>query len=246
MNHRQKLRCASARVVSILTLAIIGAGLIAASILAPRWRAPQPVEADVAAEAKDYLRERSVSPLNEELSEVLSKSQSSIPSRKHPLLSQPAPDFRLTDHKGQPQSLSEHLAKGPVVLVFYYGYYCNHCVAQLFALNDDIAKFHQLGAQVVAISPDRSEDTAQKFAKYGMFEFPVLSDPDNKVAALYSVYAPATEQAPETLLHGTFVIDNEGIVRWCHYDAAPFTDNATLLVELNKLKALPISTSSGP
>src|SRR5258706_4908681 len=36
--------------------------------------------------------------------------------------------------------LAERTGHGPIVLVFYYGYHCNHCVGQLFALHDDMQK----------------------------------------------------------------------------------------------------------
>lgn len=86
----------------------------------------------------------------------------------------------------------------------------------------------------LAVSADASEDTAAKFVKYGMFNFPVLSDPQNEVAAVYSVFAPASERSSQILLHGTFVITSDGIVRWWQYAHEPFTDNATLLVEIAK------------
>jgi peroxiredoxin len=162
--------------------------------------------------------------------------EKSLPTLAHPLLNQSAPTFELRDHNSQKQSLSEHLSRGPVVVVFYYGYYCNHCVSQLFALQDDIAKFRELGAEIMAISADTPQQTTKKFAKYGQFTFPVLSDPENKTAEAYSIYAPAREGKKERLLHGTFVLDRDGVVRWCHYGDAPFTANATLLVELAKIQ----------
>ena len=45
------------------------------------------------------------------------------------------------------------------MLVFYYGYHCNHCVKQLFGLHDDIERFRALGATVVAVSADLPETT---------------------------------------------------------------------------------------
>ena len=221
----------------VILLAVLGGGLVGASSLVQRWGVQLRRNPNVAAEAKDYLRERNVKPLDVDLDTLLAESLgSSVSTLRHPLLAQPAPDFRLSDYAGQQHTLSNHLARGPVVLVFYYGYYCNHCVSQLFALNGDISKFHELGAEVLAISADAPEDTAKKFAKYGMFTFPVLSDPDNKLAAAYTVFAPAGKTSGEVLLHGTFVIDRDGIVRWCHYAHEPFTDNATLLVEVAKIQ----------
>lgn len=211
--------------------------MVVASAAAPRLRKYWQQSRNVAAEAKEYLRERNVQPLKVDLDTLLAESrEKSLPTLAHPLLNQPAPTFELSDHNSQKQSLAEHLARGPVVVVFYYGYYCNHCVSQLFALQEDIAKFRELGAEVMAISADTPQQTTEKFAKYGQFTFPVLSDPDNKTAEAYSIYAPASEGKKERLLHGTFVIDREGIVRWCHYGDAPFTANATLLVEIAKLQ----------
>jgi peroxiredoxin len=96
----------------------------------------------------------------------------------------------LYDHHNHKRSLKELLEKGPVVLVFYYGYFCDHCVSQLFALQADIKYFHDLGAEVVAISPDTPEITRERYKEYGAFDFPVLSDPDNKVAELFGVNIP--------------------------------------------------------
>jgi peroxiredoxin len=217
----------------VVFFAIAGILLLGVSSLTLPWRRYS--ASNIAAEAKDYLRQRDVKPLAQDLDAILVHAEA-VPTLPHPLLGRPAPDFELNDSIGRPHALSEHFARGPVVLVFYYGYYCNHCVGQLFALGDDIAKFHDLGAEVVAISPDSSEETSKKFAKYGAFAFPVLSDPDNKVATAWSVFAPRTPTTPEILLHGTFIIDRSGVVRWYHYRREPFTDNAALLLELAKMQ----------
>ena len=70
---------------------------------------------------------------------------------QHPLVGKPAPDFAGTDVDGKPWELKEALKKGPVVVVFYLGYYCNHCVSQLFDANEDYKYFRELGAEVVAV-----------------------------------------------------------------------------------------------
>jgi peroxiredoxin len=44
-------------------------------------------------------------------------SDSSATSR----LGDAVPDFELPDHEGKSWNLSDHLARGPVVLVFYRG-----------------------------------------------------------------------------------------------------------------------------
>jgi peroxiredoxin len=78
--------------------------------------------------------------------------------------------------------------------------------------------------------------TAARFKQFGAFDYPVVSDAGNALAQQYSIFKPATQESAERLLHATFVIDPQGVVRWCHYGLTPFTDNATLLVELAKIQ----------
>jgi peroxiredoxin len=205
-----------------------------------------PADPDVAGAARAYLRDKEVKPLSEPLERLLSEAASKrVETQSHPLLGQPAPDFELSDSRQKSCRFRERLARGPVVLVFYYGYYCNHCVAQLFALHDDLAKFRELGAEVLAVSADPPELTRLRFRQYGDFAFPVLSDPGNKVARVYGVFKPAAGERDEDQQHGTFVIGRDGRVAWAHTGYAPFTGNPTLLYELARLEGrLPQSLAS--
>jgi peroxiredoxin Q/BCP len=182
------------------------------------------------------LRSKNVKPLSDPLEKLLASPQEFlVKTQAHPLLGQPAPDFELNDHRQKTWRLRDALAKGPVVLVFYYGYHCNHCVGQLFALNDDLSRFRELGAEVVAVSADAPATTRQRFEQYGEFSFPVLSDPGNKIAQVYGVFTSAREKKDKVLQHGTFVIARDGIVHWTQHGDEPFTGNRTLLYELARL-----------
>ena len=196
----------------------------------------RPADPDVAASARAYLRERKVKPLSEPLARLLADATKRVATQPYALLGQPAPDFELGGTQAPATSLREHIRRGPVVLVFYYGYYCNHCVGQLFALHDDIAKFRELGAAIVAVSADPPELTRTRFRQYGDFAFPVLSDPGNKIARIYGVYKPAEGDRAEDQQHGTFVIGRDGRMHWAHIGYEPFTDNRTLLYELARLE----------
>lgn len=197
---------------------------------------PKQQQRDLAQEAQADLDRRNYKPLSEPLAALLvDASYKPIPTQTHPLLGQPAPDFTLSDTDDKPVTLSEKLKSGPVVLVFYYGYHCNHCVSQLFALNKDIEKFRELGATVLAVSADPSDQTRERFKQYGAFGFPVLSDPSNAVATKYGTYTPSMKPDEDgDLLHGTFIIDRQGRVVWANRGDGPFIENRTLLVELNK------------
>src|SRR5581483_2280836 len=165
--------------------------------------APPPVQ-DLARAARADLERRNFRPLSASLHALLADpNYAPIPTQTSALLLQPAPDFTLPDLHGQDWSLAQRLKAGPIVLVFYYGYHCDHCVSQLFALDKDLARFHELGAQVVAVSADPPELTRQRSKKYGAFGFPVLSDRGNQVARKYETYLPnpAADQEGD-LLHG--------------------------------------------
>jgi peroxiredoxin len=226
---------------------LLGTALLAAGVGLLSWagwrhlhRSPPPAtstEPDVAEAARGFLRERNVRPLSVPLTELLADTRARRePTQEHPLLGEPAPDFELSDHRQQAWRLRESIGRGPVVLVFYYGYHCNHCVGQLFALHDDIGKFRELGAEVVAVSADPPEWTHGRFRQYGAFAFPVLSDPGNRVAQAYGVYRPASGKTREDLQHATFVIGRDGRVRWAYRGNQPFTGNRTLLYELARLE----------
>lgn len=145
------------------------------------------------------------------------------------LLHQPAPDFSLPDDKNLPQQLSQLGLNRPMVVVFYLGYGCSHCVAQLVSLDRDSHYFRELDADIVAISADSSEHTAQRFTEYGRFKFNVLSDSDRSVARKWGVFHPAENEQDELMDHGTFVVDRNGKVIWSQQGSEPWLDNQTLL-----------------
>jgi peroxiredoxin len=196
-------------------------------------------QADLAEEAKKFVRESKPAPLSEPLEKILDEAKRMhFDTDQHPLLGKKAPDINVTDVDGKLWSLKDQLKKGPVVIVFYLGYWCNHCVSQLFDLNEDIERFRELGAEVVALSPDPAGTTLLRYKQYGRFNFPVLPDVNKRIAESYGTYTPAKNGDAEDLAHGTFVVDQSGIVRWARLGTAPFGHNPTLIYELAKIKGM--------
>ena len=187
----------------------------------------------VANDAKAYLDAAKPQTLSVPLNDLLSDPNfTPVDSQSHPLLGQLAPEIQLEDDRHQRVSLTELLKKGPVIVVFYFGYGCSHCVAQLFGLQKDLAHFRALGAQVIAVSPDSSEHTAKRLAEYGRFDFPLVSDSDNAVATAWSVYTGEAGDKQEDRQHGTFIIDHSGRVIFADRGYKPFLDNKSLLLRL--------------
>jgi peroxiredoxin Q/BCP len=127
-----------------------------------------------------------------------------------------APDFTLPGTGQREYSLSDY-AGSPVVLVFYPGDDTPVCTRQLNTYNDDLAQFEQVGAQVLAISPQDLASHERFAAKHG-FGFPLLADTDKAVAGRYGTLGPLGFPR-----RSVFVVDAEGIVRYAHRAIAGLT-----------------------
>jgi alkyl hydroperoxide reductase subunit AhpC len=62
-----------------------------------------------------------------------------------------------------------------------------------------------------------------------------LWDRGNRVAEAYGVFKPAHDGVAEELLHGTFIVGHDGIVKWAAFANTPFGHNQTLLYEIARL-----------
>ncbi len=141
-----------------------------------------------------------------------------------------APDFTLPGTGGQQYSLAEYRGK-PVVLVFYPGDDTPVCTKQLNAYNDGLGQFTDLGAQVLAISPQTVESHEGFAGKHG-FTFPLLADTDKKVAGLYGTLGPIGFPR-----RSVFIIDGDGVIRHVIPKASPKTHDDAVLKALGELAA---------
>jgi peroxiredoxin Q/BCP len=96
------------------------------------------------------------------------------------------PDFELPAQDGQSVRLSEELSRGPVVLFFYPRAMTPGCTKESCHFRDLKSEFEAVGAQRVGISADAVEKQHQFSEKHG-FDYPLLSDPDKTVAAMFGV-----------------------------------------------------------
>ena len=98
-----------------------------------------------------------------------------------------APDFTLPDSDGNMVNLEEELqGNEQVVIVFYFGVSCGPCVEQLREIENDLAKYEEKGAQVIAIAVQTDRQAAQA-AQLSRVQFPILADENHAVAEAYGV-----------------------------------------------------------
>jgi peroxiredoxin len=147
----------------------------------------------------------------------------------------PSTQWELTDGQGKKHTLTDYAGR-PVIVIFYLGKGCAHCIEQLgtFAPKTDL--FRQAGIDLIAISTDDVDglrETVQQDKTGTPFPFPLVSDASLKVFKQYRAYDDF-EQQP---LHGTFLIDRQGLVRWQDISYEPFTQADFLLRESKRLLA---------
>lgn len=132
----------------------------------------------------------------------------------HDLEGRKAPPFELSDADGTVVALKDLLARGNLVLYFYPKDMTPGCTTEACAFRDDARRVKPLGAQVVGVSADSPESHRKFIAKHDL-NFPLLSDPGNRVTKLYGVYKRKSLYGREFMgiERTTFLIDREGVIR---------------------------------
>src|SRR5947209_5527402 len=97
-----------------------------------------------------------------------------------------APDFRLKDQNDEFVSLKDLRKKGPVVVMFYRGYWCPFCNRELKNFQDSLQLIKDKGATLVAITPETPFGIDSTIGRTGA-TFSLLSDQDGKLAQAYQV-----------------------------------------------------------
>jgi peroxiredoxin len=124
----------------------------------------------------------------------------------------------------------------PRIVIFYLGFGCLHCMEQLHAFAPKIEAFRELGVDLVAISTETVDELQHGIKNYEkQMEIRLLSDGEKQVFKSFRCWDDFENQP----LHGTFLIDAKGQVRWQDIGFEPFNDPEFLLKETKRLLDLP-------
>lgn len=156
---------------------------------------------------------------------------------------QAAPEFSLSNQRGDTRSLRHYLEQGKLVLTFYRGAWCPYCNLQLKAYSERLEEIRQSGASLVAVTPERP-DALQTLKADGVSEdvlgmiftripFDVLHDQGSRLTEAFGL-AFELPQAHRELLQAmnidvekltgdsryvfpdpaTYVINTDGRIGW--------------------------------
>ncbi len=128
-----------------------------------------------------------------------------------------APDFSLSNHKGEEVSLADFRGRR-VLLAFYPNDFSPVCADQLSIYQEVKPSLDEAGLEVVGVSVDHSW-AHRAFRKQLNLDFTLLADfhPKGEVAARYGAYLDAYGTSNRSLV----LIDEEGVVSWVHESSTP-------------------------
>lgn len=151
------------------------------------------------------------------------------------------PDFILPDSAGRLWRLADALDRGPIVLAFHRGYWCDFCHLNMKALAEISPRLEAVDCRIVAISPQNAA-TATQLARDAGAAFPILCDVGLGIStvlglsyvidddlqrelALLQVDLDAANMGDGWLMPitATFVLDRSGRIVARHVDPDPRT-----------------------
>jgi peroxiredoxin len=159
----------------------------------------------------------------------------SVTVSRNPPAEPPLADWTLPDGAGQPKPLAIFRGR-PAVFLFFLGAKCQHCMRQLNTFAPLDGRFRGAGGQIIAVSTD---DIAQVAATRIGFDpdkaqpppFVILADPALNAFRAWGAYDEFNQQP----IHGTFILDAAGSLRWRHLGTDPFMMAGEVLREVEKL-----------
>lgn len=137
---------------------------------------------------------------------LVAAAPAETPSMSAPAIGSPAPEIKLTTLDGKPFTLSESVKGKNAVVVIFIATKCPYSNAYNDRMRDMAIAYGKQGVLFVGINSNKSEPSEEVGAhgKQHGFTFPLMKDPDNKVADLYDA-----KHTPEV-----FVVDGAGKLRY--------------------------------
>jgi peroxiredoxin len=151
---------------------------------------------------------------------------------------QAAPEFTLYDTGKNKISLSAFRGKN-VLILFFPQAFTSTCTKELCAVRDDISRYSNINAEVIGISVD-SVFTLNKYKEDQQYNFPLLSDFNKEVSALYgALYTDWILDMKGVSKRAAFIVDKNGIIAYTEVleNAGEIPDFAAINEKITALSA---------
>jgi len=211
-------------------------------------------------EQSEQVKAASAGRLPAEVLETFARDQAAFRAKGRPAdavaIGDVLSDFTLPDATGRDVSLSELVADGPVVLVFYRGGWCPYCNLALHQYQSELVPLlASYGATLAAISPQTPDESLTTVEKHDL-QFAVLSDAGAGVARQLGIaFEPAedvleaqralgldirdgnTDGSPELPMPTVLIVDPNRTVQFAdvHADYTSRTEVSEILAALERL-----------
>jgi thioredoxin-dependent peroxiredoxin len=124
-----------------------------------------------------------------------------------------SPDFNTTDENGKEVALKDFRGK-TVVLYFYPKADTPGCTKEACSFRDSYAEIRKTGVVLLGISADTAASQKKFQGKFSL-PFPLLADPEKKIANLFSVVKEKNMYGKKVngIARTTFVIGPDGKIK---------------------------------
>ena len=148
-----------------------------------------------------------------------------------------APAIVLGNARGDTVDVGALLKNGPVIISFYRGGWCPYCNLELRAFQQILPEIKAVGAALVAISPEKPDDTLSTAEKNAL-SFEVLSDVGQKVGRAFGLVYDFSDELKSAYkefgidipgkngaedwalpISATYVVDRDGTIIYAYTDA---------------------------
>ena len=145
-----------------------------------------------------------------------------------------APKVSGTDQFGVSIDSDQILENEQIVLIFYRGVWCPHCMKQLKLVQESLNDIEGKGAKVIVVTPEQPAFVKATMRKVGA-SFSIITDPSYRIMDAYGVAFKLNESNTSNYVlsntrksngnkddilpvPATYIIGKDGRVRYVHYD----------------------------
>lgn len=165
---------------------------------------------------------------------VLTEREGGVAGQAMPEVNRVAPEFNVPGLAGEPINLADY--QGQVVLLNFWGTWCEPCKRELPALQQAHQRYGDEGLAVIGVNltddelaQGRDEAIIQAFLDQFGVTYPTALDIEGEVTNAYRVFPLPT----------SFFIDGEGRIRYVHIGELTFDDVTARFLELSGQAQMP-------